>query len=296
MVKTVISVLGGSGFLGSHVCDALSIKNFEVIIIDKNKSKWINKNQKYFKADINKPETYSHILKRSKYVFNFAAIADIEEANKSPIETAKTNILSLVKILNLCSKFKIKRFIQASSVYVSGNYGGFYKSSKVAAESFVREFYRMRGLKYSILRYGTLYGPRSNETNGLYNIIKNAIIKKKIIYSGDKESERSYIHVIDAARLSTKSINKEFENKTIVISGPENINIRNILRTISEISKIKKISFVKKDKKKAFSHYVNTPYNLDNADEFTFKYSDNFNIEIGQGLKNLIKELKTKYR
>ena len=296
MTKSIVTVLGGSGFLGSHVCDALTSKKFDVTIIDKNKSEWINKNQKYFKADINKPETYKHLLKKSKYVFNFAAISDIEEANKFPIETAQTNILSLVKILDLCSKFNVKRFIQASSVYVSGNYGGFYKSSKVAAESFIREFYRIRGVRYSILRYGTLYGPRSSANNGLHNIIKNAILKKKIVYSGDKDSERSYIHVVDAARLSVKSLDKEFENKTAVISGPENINIKNILKTISEISRIKKISFVKTNKQKMISHYVNTPYNLEDGDKFTLKYSDNFNIEIGEGLKNLIKELKKKYR
>ena len=296
MTKSIVTVLGGSGFLGSHVCDALTSKKFDVTIIDKNKSEWINKNQKYFKADINKPETYKHLLKRSKYVFNFAAISDIGEANKFPIETAQTNILSLVKILDLCSKFNVKRFIQASSVYVSGNYGGFYKSSKVAAESFIKEFYRIRGVRYSILRYGTLYGPRSSTNNGLHNIIKNAILKKKIVYSGDKDSERSYIHVVDAARLSVKSLDKEFENKTAVISGPENINIKNILKTISEISRIKKISFVKTNKQKMISHYVNTPYNLEDGDEFTLKYSDNFNIEIGEGLKNLIKELKKKYR
>ena len=146
------------------------------------------------------------------------------------------------------------------------------------------------------MRYGTLYGPRSSANNGLHNIIKNAILKKKIVYSGDKDSERSYIHVVDAARLSVKSLDKEFENKTAVISGPENINIKNILKTISEISRIKKISFVKTNKQKMISHYVNTPYNLEDGDEFTLKYSDNFNIEIGEGLKNLIKELKKKYR
>lgn len=291
-----VTVLGGSGFLGSHISDILTSKGYRVTVIDKLKSKWLNKKQIFFKSDLNNPKHYQHILKKSDYVFNFAAIADIEEANQNPIKTAETNILSLVKILNLCAKFKIKRFIQASSVYVSGEYGGFYKSSKVAAESFIKEFFKIKGLKYSILRYGTLYGPRSSENNGLHNIIKKAFKNKKIIYSGNRNSVRSYIHVLDAARISLKALDKEFENKTVIISGPENININFILRAISEISGIKKISIIKKNKAKVISHYVSTPYNLDDQNTFTFKYSDNFNIELGQGLKNLIKELKEKYQ
>ena len=294
--KKFITVLGGSGFLGSHISDILTSKGYRVTIVDKTKSEWLNKKQIFFKADLNTPQDYQHILKKSDYVFNFAAIADIEEANQNPIKTAETNIFSLVKILDLCSKFKVKRFIQASSVYVSGEFGGFYKSSKVAAESFIKEFFKIRGLKYSILRYGTLYGPRSNESNGLHNIIKKAIKNKKIVYSGNKNSVRSYIHVLDAARISLRALDKNFENKTVIITGPENININFILRAISEISGIKKISIIKKNKSKIISHYVSTPYNLDNENTFTFKYSDNFNIELGQGLKDLIKELKKKYQ
>ena len=92
--------------------------------------------------------------------------------------------------------FKIKSktiYTSCSSVYVSGEFGGFYKSSKVAAESFIKEFFKIRGLKYSILRYGTLYGPRSSENNGLHNIIKKLIKNKKIVYSGNKNSVREFI-------------------------------------------------------------------------------------------------------
>ena len=57
---------------------------------------------------------------------------------------------------------------------------------------------------------------------------------------------RSYIHVLDAARITLKALDKDFENKTVIITGPENININFILRAISEISGIKKISIIKK--------------------------------------------------
>ena len=103
---------------------------------------------------------------------------------------------------------------------------------------------------------------------------------------------RDYIHVIDAARASLKALDKEFINKTIIISGPESHKITEILKIISEITGIKKISFVKKDKVKLHSHYLKTPYSSEENSYYAFKYSDNLNVDIGQGLSALIKNLK----
>ena len=61
-------------------------------------------------------------------------------------------------------------------------------------------FNKIHGLRYCILRYGTLYGPRSDISNGLHALIKESL-KKRIIYSGNPNSMRDYIHVKDAARI-----------------------------------------------------------------------------------------------
>ena len=229
-------------------------------------------------------------------VFNFAAIADIEDANKKPIETVETNVLSLVKLLKACVKFKVKKFILASTVYVSGNHGGFYKASKLASEAYLKEFNKIYGLRYCILRYGTLYGPRSDISNGLHALIKESLKKKRIIYSGNPNSMRDYIHVKDAARISGRIIKKEYDNKTLIISGPQSYKITDILNIISEITGIKKIKFTKKNQNKKYSHYLRTPYNIEETETFALKLSDNLNVDIGQGLTNLVNELKTKYK
>lgn len=295
MSKKKIVIIGGSGFLGSHVADYFSNQKYQVIIADKRKPEELRKNQTFYKLDLNKKINYRSLLNNSLAVFNFAAIADIEDANKKPLETVETNVLSLVKLLKACVKFKVKKFILASTVYVSGNHGGFYKASKLASEVYLREFNKIHGLKYCILRYGTLYGPRSDISNGLHALIKESLKKKKIIYSGNPNSMRDYIHVKDAARISGRVIKKEFDNKTLIISGPQSYKITDILHIISEITNIKKIKFIKKDKNKKFSHYLRTPYNIEETETFALKLSDNLNVDIGQGLTNLVYELKTKY-
>ena len=98
----------GSGFLGSHVADILTKNNYQVTIVDKFKSKWINKKQRFIKAELGDLEKYSKYIKRGDVVFNYAAISDIEKSNLEPENTVKVNILDLVKLLNLLVK-KIKK-------------------------------------------------------------------------------------------------------------------------------------------------------------------------------------------
>ena len=289
-MKKKITLLGGSGFLGSHVADELSKKGYEVTILDIKNSKWLRDDQKFVKGNILNDKDLEKVIKKSTYVFNFASISDIEQSLKNPLETAKVNIIALIKILKLCVKHKINQYVHASTVYVSGNRGGFYKSSKIAAESYVEEFYNIYGLKYSILRYGTLYGERSDKNNGLHQIIKTAILKKKIEYSGDVNAMRDYINVIDAAKASTKALTKDFQNKVVIISGHQTIKVSDMLEIISEMMSLKKkIKHIKKNKVIRHSHYVRTPYSY--QPNLGRKYIPPMHVDLGQGLLQVINEL-----
>jgi len=290
-MKKKILVLGGSGFLGSHVADALTDRGFKVTVADKKKSKWTNRDQIFKICDIKNDKLLEKLTRGMYAVFNFAAIADLETSLNSPIETVETNVLPVVKLLKICKENKVKRFIQASTVYVGGAYGSFYKSSKLACESYIEEFYKRYNLEYSILRYGTIYGPRSEKTNSVYQIVKNALVKKSIIYGGNPEIVRDYIHVYDAAKASVKSLENDFKNKKIIISGNQTIKVKDLLTIVMEILNIKKkIKYVKKNKVRLFTHYTSTPYSVENT--LVMKYNSKMNIDIGQGLMNLIKDFK----
>ena len=144
-----IIVTGGSGFLGSHVADELSKRGHDVTIFDKKKSKWIRSDQKMFIGDILNPNDLENVIKNTDVVFHFAALADLNQALKNPINTVKVNILGTVQALELCCKYNIKRFIQASTIYVNSSEGGFYRSSKKVAEDYVREYNKNYNLNYT---------------------------------------------------------------------------------------------------------------------------------------------------
>ena len=174
-----ITVTGGSGFLGSHVADALSKKGHKVTIFDKKKSKWIRSDQKIVIGDILDAKALENVIKDADVVFHFAALGDLNQALREPVNSVITNILGTVRTLELSRKHKIKRFIHASTIYVNSAEGSFYRSSKKAAEDYVDEYKKNYGLNYTILRFGSLYGQRSDDTNGVKKIVKSAINASK---------------------------------------------------------------------------------------------------------------------
>ena len=283
-----IVVIGGSGFLGSHVADKLTQAGHNVTIFDKKKSKWISKKQKMVVGDVLKIDDLKKVISQSDVVYNFAAISDIDEAENKPQITANVNIIGTLNILELCKKYKIKRIMFASTIYVYSLDGNFYRCSKQAAESFIEEYNRLFNLDYTILRYGSIYGPRSDNRNGLYKIIKAAIDKNEIIYEGDKEARREYIHVEDAADASVEMLEKKFKNQNIILTGQQSLKVYDVMKMLSEILGIeKKLKF--KDKKDS-GHYSRTPYSY--QPRLAKKYTPNVHFDLGQGLLQLIESIK----
>ena len=195
-------VIGGSGFVGSHVADFLSQEGFQVVIYDAKESTWLRKDQEMVVGSVLNEETLKIVIKNAEIVYNFAAISDIEEAMSQPKNSAEVNILGNLNVLEACRINNVKRYIYASTVYVHSREGGFYRCSKQSAEHYVEEYQRLYGLDYTILRYGSLYGPRASNNNGLYQIVESAIKTGKVQYKGSSDSMREYIHVEDAARAS----------------------------------------------------------------------------------------------
>ena len=170
-----IIVLGGSGFLGSHVADQLTMAGHGVRIFDSSQSRWLRSDQTMLIGDLMDKNALYKAIQGCDIVYNFAAIADLDEARSQPLETARINVLGNVQILEACRKFEVQRYVYASTVYVFSREGGFYRCSKQAAEHYVEEYHRSYGLDYTILRYGSLYGPRSDNRNGMWRIVKKAL-------------------------------------------------------------------------------------------------------------------------
>lgn len=282
-----ILVTGGSGFLGSHVADALSDAGHKVTVFDVCTSPYVRGDQAMQTGDLMDQEHLDHIVQGMDVVYHFAGIADIDECKVKPVDTARINILGTVNLLEACRKAEIERFVFASSAYVYSNSGYFYRSSKQACESFIENYSELYGLKYTCLRYGSLYGPRADERNSIYKLIKQALEQGKIIYHGDGDELREFIHVQDAAKSSVRILSPEYENTYITLTGKEKMRYDELLYMLKEmLNNDIQIEITPSTRK---AHYKVTPYNFN--PKMGLKMTNDPHIDMGQGLLQCIAEL-----
>lgn len=279
-----VCVIGGSGFLGSHVADQLSAAGHEVRIYDRNPSPWLQSGQAMVVGDLLDFDALMNAIQGCDAVYNFAALADLNDALDKPIETVKINVLGNIHVLEACRRQGVKRFVYASTVYVYSREGGFYRCSKQAAEHYVEEYQQVYGLDYTILRYGSLYGPRADHSNGLYRIVKKALETGVLRYEGSPDSLREYIHVEDAARASVAALNDDFRNQSVVLTGQEPMRVLDLLEMLAEILGLKNaVEFIPGEQS---GHYVRTPYAY--QPKLGRKYVPPMHVDLGQGLLQLI--------
>ena len=281
-------VVGGSGFIGSHVADHLSDAGYQVTIYDKTKSLWLRNDQNIVYGDVQDSNKLNETIANAEVVYNFAALADLNQALKQPIKTINVNILGNLNVLEACRIHKVKRFIYASTVYVHSREGGFYRCSKQASEAYIEGYQKIYGLDYTILRYGSLYGPRADETNGLYRVVQSALKNGFVSYKGDVDAMREYIHVEDAARASVNALNDEFINESVVLTGQEPMKVIDMLKILSEILGFSPKT-VKFSEDKYAGHYVRTPYAY--QPKLGKKYIPPIHVDLGQGLLQVIDDI-----
>jgi len=285
-------IFGGSGFLGSHVADVLDGLGYQVVIYDIKPSLYLRGSQRMIIGDILDEAKVEEAITGSDIVYNFAGIADIELACKVPLDSVKSNILGNSIILEACRKSKVKRFIFASSLYVYSKAGNFYRSTKQACELLIENYNEVFGLPYTILRYGSLYGPRAGDDNFIYRILKEAITDGKITRYGDGEELREYIHVIDAAKGSVEILSEDFANQQVIITGNQQTRVKDLLFMIKEMLDNKiKIEFMPPDKK---YHYELTPYVF--SPKVARRLIPKTYLDLNQGILDMVYELYKKFK
>jgi UDP-glucose 4-epimerase len=288
----VVTVVGGSGFLGSHVADQLSEAGHRVRIYDQVVSPWKRSDHEMIVGDLLDADLLNKAIAGSDVVYNFAALADLEQASYQPIETIRVNILGNGLVLEACRLSGVKRFVYASTVYVYSREGGFYRCSKRAAEHYVEEYQNTYNLDYTILRYGSLYGPRADSGNGLLRVVQSALETGVVSYQGSPDALREYIHVEDAARASVAALDDDFCNQSVVLTGQESMRVSDLLKMLSEILGIDRdVEFVEG---KHAGHYVRTPYAY--QPKLGRKYVPPLHVDLGQGLLQLIDEVRMDYK
>ncbi|MFQ5349933.1 MAG: NAD-dependent epimerase/dehydratase family protein [Thermoanaerobaculia bacterium] len=284
-------VTGGAGFLGSHIADALSERGFAVSVFDRSESEHLRSGQRMVTGDLLDAEALSAAAAGCDCLFHLAALSDLEEASSDPVAATRHNVLGTVQALEAARRAGVKRFLFASTVYVYSRAGGFYRCSKQAGEAYVEEYGRQFDVGYTILRYGSLYGPRATEANGVYRLLRQALEGGSIRHIGHPDDSREYVHVEDAALLSVDALGEEFENQRLVITGHYPMRLRDLFTMFSEIlGRQIEVDYEEPAEGLADTHYRVTPYAF--SPRVGRKLTANSYVDMGQGILQMLEEMQ----
>lgn len=254
-------ILGGGGFIGSHLADSLLDKGYEVVIFDKlnfsrKNIEGILGRVKIIEGDFNNEIDLKNSLTGIDYAFHLVSSTLPASSNENPIYDVETNLVSSLRFLNEAVVNKISRVIFISSggtVYgvhdrtpVKENHPQkpicSYGIIKKTIEDYLYMFDKLYGLDYRVFRLSNPYGERQNPfvAQGVVPVFLKKIIKGETIEIwGDGGVERDYIYISDAVKALVKSLEIDTKEKIFNLSSGEGHTLNNILAVMEKVTGIR---------------------------------------------------------
>ncbi|MBI1868039.1 MAG: NAD(P)-dependent oxidoreductase [Methylocystis sp.] len=282
-----VLVTGGSGFLGSHVADALSDAGHQVVIFDIRPSAYLRSDQTAVMGSVVDSEALARASEGCEAIYHFAAVADIGAANSKPGLAIEVNVMGTVKTLEAARQAGVKRYVLASSIYVYSQQGGFYRTSKQAAEHLVENYFERYALPFTVLRFSSLYGPRATSTNTIYRLVKQALNERRLTYEGSGREMREYIHVLDCAAAAVEILQEDYENEIVHLTGHDRMTTRDMMEMIAEI--VGGNVSLELNSGTMEGHYVRTPYSY--IPKLGRKLIRRTYVDLGLGLLDLLQHV-----
>jgi len=228
-----VLVTGGSGFIGSHVVDKLIAAGHRVRVLDLKEPH--RADVEFIQGDITVRDDINRATEQIEVVYHIAAFSNIDKVRDNPLTTIERNILGTAYLLEDCVQRKVKRFIFASSVYVYDQGGHLYTTAKQASEMLCKDYNALYGLPYTILRYGTAYGPRSRRADVISVFIERALNGQSLTIYGSGNQARHFIYVEDLAEGNVAALQEVARNQTYNLEGSRPITVKEIAQAVKKL-------------------------------------------------------------
>ena len=299
-----ILVIGGAGFIGSHVVLELLKEPIESVIIYDNmtrgkleniSSALEDKRCKIYEngGDIRDIDILDTAMKGCDYVVHLAAMW-LLHCKDYPRTAFDVNIQGTFNVLEACVKNKVKKLVYSSSASVYGdavsvpmteehpfNNQNFYGATKICGEAMCRAFYDRYGLNYSGLRYMNVYGPGQDQTaayTGVVPIMLNKIdANEQPKINGDGTQAYDFIYVEDAARANVCALKSESTDEFYNVGTEIQTSIDDLCNLILELKKsnlkVEYMPYSKEDARRLVQNRIGSKVKAKEDLMFEFKYS-----------------------
>lgn len=262
MNREVILVTGGSGFIGSHLCEKLVDLGVETVNLDnfhdnydpmlkeRNISSLLD-NPLYhlYRGDIRDNRILDRIFTTHSVgvIIHLAALAGVRQSLAQPRDYVAVDIEGTVNLLEYAVKYQIRRFLFGSSSSVYGDNPVPFKESdrlerplspyaaaKIAGEMFCRTYHQLYGLSVGCLRFFTVYGPRQRPEMAIHYFTKLIDQDLEVPLFGEGNSARDYTYVDDIVRGILGALETEYSLEVFNLGNSKTTTLLELVKLIGD--------------------------------------------------------------
>lgn len=269
-----ILVVGGVGYIGSHMIKRFKDTNYEIEILDNLSSgrKEYTQNYNLYVCNLSDKEKVYKILQKGKYdlIMHFAASINVGESYRNPKMYQQNNVINTINLLECMKDLKINKFIFSSSAAVYGeplhtpikehhplSPVNPYGDTKAEVENILKNYEKSHGLKYVSLRYFNACGAHHDGTIGEIHDPETHLIplalqvasgrRKNITIFGDDyptpdgSCVRDYVHVMDiveAHMLAMKNLFITNKSEVFNIGNSKGFSVKQIIEMVKKVTNV----------------------------------------------------------
>jgi UDP-glucose 4-epimerase len=250
-------VLGGAGFIGSHLAEALSQAGHRVKVFDRphlDRLPLFSRRPGFevFAGDFLNPQALSPALRGTEVVFHLVSTTLPKTSNDNPIYDVETNVLGTLRLVELCRQHGVRKIVFVSS---GGTVYGIPRSipideghptqptcsygiHKLVIEKYLHLSRMLHGIDYCILRPANLYGPRQRldiAQGAVAVFLDRALRRESVQIWGDGSVVRDYVYVNDAVDAFLKAAAYAGEEKIFNIGSGAGVSLNQLVSEIQTL-------------------------------------------------------------
>lgn len=250
-------VLGGAGFIGSHLAQALAREGQPVRVFDRPHVDRLplfpaDMGFEVFTGDFLNPQSLLPALRGVETVFHLVSTTLPKTSNDNPFYDVETNVLGTLRLLSMCREQGVRKLVFVSSggtiygpqasVPLSENHPTdpicSYGIHKLTVEKYLRLAHRLHGLEYCILRPANLYGPRQrlDTAQGAVAVfLHRALRGEPIEIWGDGSVVRDYVYITDAVDAIVRAARHDAEPRIFNLGSGVGVSLNQLVAQIGNV-------------------------------------------------------------